>query len=143
MSAASLITAAQFVHVPHARTALLASAHAPARRTRTLGSRTSLANMRRLLDYLRDELRTNGPRGNRDFKGAPVSGHYRGRKDTSIALYYLWLTGEVMIHHRQGFDRYYDLRERVAPPEFDYAASEQEAEELLCPQEYLLPGLDA
>ena len=81
-----------------------------------------------LLDYLRDELRTNGPRGNRDFKGAPVSGNYRGRKDTSIALYYLWLTGETMIHHRQGFDRYYDLRERVAPPEFDYAATEQEAE---------------
>ena len=74
-----------------------------------------------LLDYLRDELRTNGPRGNRDFKGAPVSGHYRGRKDTSIALYFLWLTGEIMIHHRQGFDRYYDLRERIAPPEFDYA----------------------
>ncbi len=82
-----------------------------------------------LLDYLRDELRTNGPRGNRDFKGVPVSGNYRGRKDTSIALYYLWLTGEIMIHHRRGFDRYYDLRERVAPPEFDYAASEQEAED--------------
>ena len=81
-----------------------------------------------LLDYLRDELRTNGPRGNRDFKGAPVSGNYRGRKDTSIALYRLWLTGETMVHHRQGFDRYYDLRERVAPSEFDYAASEQEAE---------------
>lgn len=81
-----------------------------------------------LLDYLRGELRMNGPRGNRDFEGAPVSGHYRGRKDTSIALYYLWITGEVMIHHRQGFDRYYDLRERVAPPEFDYAASEAKTE---------------
>jgi len=81
-----------------------------------------------LLDYLRGELRTNGPRGNRDFKAAPVTGNYRGRKESSIALYYLWLTGETMIHHRQGFDRYYDLRERVAPPEFDYAATEQEAE---------------
>jgi hypothetical protein len=81
------------------------------------------------LDYLREELRANGPRGNRDFKGAPVSGHYRGRKDTSIALYYLWLTGEIMIHHRQGFDRYYDLRERVAPPAYNYAASEKEAED--------------
>ena len=73
-----------------------------------------------LLDYLRNELRTNGPRGNRDFKSAPVSGHYRGRKESSIALYYLWLTGEVMIHHRQGFDRFYDLRERVAPPEYRF-----------------------
>jgi len=82
-----------------------------------------------LLDYLRDELRTNGPRGNRDFKSAPVSGNYRGRKESSVALYYLWLTGETMIHHREGFDRYYDLRERVAPPEFDYAASEGESED--------------
>jgi uncharacterized protein len=80
------------------------------------------------LDYLREELQANGPRGNRDFKGAPISGNYRGRKDTSIALYYLWITGEIMIHHRQGFDRYYDLRERIAPPEYDYAASDAEAE---------------
>jgi uncharacterized protein YcaQ len=95
----------------------------------------------RTLDYLRDELRKNGPRGNRDFKGAPVSGNYRGRKDTSIALYYLWLTGETMIHHRQGFDRYYDLRERIAPPEFDYAASEQEAEEFFAPKTVSFLGL--
>jgi uncharacterized protein YcaQ len=93
------------------------------------------------LDYLREELRMNGPRGNRDFKGAPVSGNYRGRKDTSIALYYLWLTGETMIHHREGFDRYYDLREHVAPPEYNYAASDQEAEEFLEPKTISFLGL--
>jgi uncharacterized protein len=93
------------------------------------------------LDYLREELRTNGPRGNRDFKGAPVSGNYRGRKDTSIALYYLWLTGEIMIHHRQGFDRYYDLRERVAPPEYDYAATDSEAEEFFSTSSVSFLGL--
>ena len=93
------------------------------------------------LDYLRDELRTNGPRGNRDFKGAPVSGNYRGRKDTSIALYYLWLTGETMIHHREGFDRYYDLRERVAPPEHNHAASDQEAENFFEPKTISFLGL--
>jgi hypothetical protein len=93
------------------------------------------------LDYLRNELLANGPRGNRDFQGAPVSGHYRGRKDTSIALYYLWLTGEIMIHHRQGFDRYYDLRERIAPPEYNYAASEQEAEDYFARKNIALLGL--
>jgi hypothetical protein len=93
------------------------------------------------LDYLRDELRTNGPRGNRDFKGAPISGNYRGRKDTSIALYYLWLTGETMIHHRLGFDRYYDLRERIAPPEYDYAASDSEAEDFFSTSSVSFLGL--
>jgi len=93
------------------------------------------------LDSLRQELRANGPRGNRDFKGAPVSGHYRGGKDTSIALYFLWLTGEIMIHHRQGFDRYYDLRERIAPAEYNYAASEQEAEDYFARKNVAFLGL--
>lgn len=83
-----------------------------------------------LLDQMRAELRERGPLGNRDFAGgARVTGHYRGRKDTAIALYYLWLTGEAMIHHRQGFERVYDLRERVAPPRYDTVAPETEAED--------------
>ncbi len=94
-----------------------------------------------VLDYLRGELRAKGPCGNRDFKGAPVSGNYRGRKDTSIALYYLWITGEVMIHHRQGFDRFYDLRERVVPPEFDYTASEGQAEDYFARKHVAFLGL--
>jgi hypothetical protein len=46
-----------------------------------------------------------------------------------VALYYLWLLGEVMITGRQGFDRIYDLRERVAPREYDSVASVSEAED--------------
>jgi hypothetical protein len=66
---------------------------------------------------------------NRDFKGNKrIANHYRGRKDTAIALYYLWITGEVMIHHRNGFDRVYDLTERVVPAEFNYSAPEEAAE---------------
>jgi uncharacterized protein YcaQ len=72
-------------------------------------------------------VRARGPLGNRDVAGERVE-HYRGGKDSAVALYYLWLTGELMIHHRQGFDRVYDLRERVAPSTWDYAASEEEAE---------------
>jgi hypothetical protein len=68
--------------------------------------------------------------GNRDFTGNGLQQwSYRGRKDSAVALYYLWLLGEVMITNRRGFDRIYDLRERVAPPEFDTVASEAEAED--------------
>ncbi len=75
-------------------------------------------------------LKERGPLGNRDFEGMALKEwSYRGRKETSLALYYLWLTGEVMISHRKGFDRYYDLRERVAPPEFHHSASEKESED--------------
>jgi uncharacterized protein YcaQ len=67
---------------------------------------------------------------NRDFEGSSLGyWSYRGRKDSALALYYLWLLGEVMITRRQGFDRIYDLRERVAPPEFDHMASTGQAED--------------
>ena len=82
-----------------------------------------------LLDEMRAELRSRGPLGNRDFTGRTrVHDNYRGGKDSSLALYYLWLTGEVMISHRQGFERVYDLRERVAPMNYDSVAPEDEAE---------------
>ncbi len=83
-----------------------------------------------LVKHVLDELRERGPLGNRDFEGAKVSAwSYRGRKEASIALFYLWLTGEVMITNRKGFDRIYDLRERVLPPEFDFEVTDSEAED--------------
>ncbi len=83
-----------------------------------------------VVKFVLDELREKGPLGNRDIEGDAVKAwSYRGRKETSITLFYLWLTGEVMISTRKGFDRIYDLRERVLPSEFDYAAPEAEAED--------------
>jgi hypothetical protein len=81
-----------------------------------------------LLDAVCDELRTRGPLGNRDFTGGARVSNYRGRKETSLALYYLWLTGELMIHHREGFERVYDFRDNIAPPDLNYAATDEEAE---------------
>lgn len=75
-------------------------------------------------------LRANGPMSNRDFEGNGLSQwSYRGRKDSAVALFYLWLLGEVMITTRKGFDRVYDLRERVVPPEYDSVAPISEAED--------------
>lgn len=75
-------------------------------------------------------LRENGPMSNRDFTGEGLKyWSYRGRKDSSLALFYSWLLGDVMITHRRGFDRIYDLRERVIPREYDYATTIEEAED--------------
>ena len=84
---------------------------------------------KKLLDDVRAELRKRGPLGNRDFDGARVqSWSYRGRKETAVALFDMWLSGELMMHHRVGFDRVYDFRENIAPKEFNYVASEKDAE---------------
>lgn len=78
-------------------------------------------------NVLRD-IETGGPRGNRDFRGTASVSNYRGGKNTSLALYYLWLTGELMIDHRRGFDRVYDLRDRVAPLEHNRTVPVGDAE---------------
>jgi len=75
------------------------------------------------------EVTERGPLSTRDFKSdAPRFSTYRSGKVTGIALYRLWLAGELMTHSRRGFDRVYDLRERVAPPAYRHAASVEEAE---------------
>jgi hypothetical protein len=66
---------------------------------------------------------------------------YRGRKDSAIALYYLWLTGEVMVHHRAGFERVYDFRQNVAPASLDRKATVQEAERYFARKAFAFRGL--
>jgi uncharacterized protein YcaQ len=95
-----------------------------------------------LLKFVLNELRARGPLGNRDLDGAALkTWSYRGRKETSVALFYLWLIGEVMITHRKGFDRIYDLRERVLPSEFDHAVSDAEAEDFFSRKSIAFLGL--
>ena len=94
------------------------------------------------LEQVREALQVNGPMGNRDFKGNKrFKNNYRGSKDTAVALYALWITGDVMIHHRNGFDRIYDLTDRVAPAEFNYAAPDEEAEEFFARKTVSFLGL--
>jgi uncharacterized protein YcaQ len=95
-----------------------------------------------LFEQVRAELRTRGPLGNRDFDGNHIGlWNYRGRKDTSLALFDMWLSGELMMHHRNGFSRVYDFRENIAPKEFDYLASEKEAEDFFARKNVAFMGL--
>lgn len=95
-----------------------------------------------LFEQVRAELRGRGPLGNRNLDGKHIGpGNYRGRKDTSLALYDMWLSGEVMIRHREGFERVYDFRENIAPKELDYVASETEAEEFFARKSVAFMGL--
>jgi uncharacterized protein YcaQ len=95
-----------------------------------------------LFERVRAELRTRGPLGNRDFEGNRVGAwNYRGRKDTSLALYDMWLSGELMMHHRVGFDRVYDFRENVAPKQFDTVATVEEAEKFFARKSVAFMGL--
>ncbi|HEY9151970.1 MAG TPA: crosslink repair DNA glycosylase YcaQ family protein, partial [Anaerolineales bacterium] len=95
-----------------------------------------------IFDFVRAELKKRGPLGNRDFDGESLgSWNYRGRKETSLALYDMWISGELMMHHRDGFNRVYDFRENIAPKEFDTIASERETEDFFARKTVALMGL--
>ena len=95
-----------------------------------------------LFEQVRAELRARGPLGNRDFDGNHIGlWNYRGRKDTSLALFDMWLSGEIMIHHRERFERVYDFRENIAPKEFDHVATEKEAEKFFACKSVSFLGL--
>lgn len=80
---------------------------------------------------------------NRDFEMAKRTRteSYRGRKDSAVALYYLWRVGEVMTHHRERFERVYALTERVAPAHLICERDEAEVEHFLIKKEVSFSGL--
>ena len=88
-------------------------------------------------------LKDCGTVGNRDFDAADrkKTQSYRGRKDSALALYYLWRIGEVMTHHRERFERVYALTENVAPKELIYEKTQEEADRFLVKKEISFGGV--
>jgi uncharacterized protein len=92
---------------------------------------------------MRDILHERGVVSNRDFEMATRTHtqSYRGRKDSALALYYLWRTGEVMTHHRERFERVYALTEAVAPAHLVRESDEAEADRFLIKKDISFSGL--
>ena len=92
---------------------------------------------------MRAILQERGVVSNRDFEMATRTRtqSYRGRKDSALALYYLWRTGEVMTHHRERFERMYALTEKVAPAHLIRESGEAEADRFLIKKEIAFNGL--
>ncbi|MCA9987266.1 MAG: YcaQ family DNA glycosylase, partial [Anaerolineales bacterium] len=92
---------------------------------------------------MRAILQEQGTVSNRDFAAASRkrTDNYRGRKDSALALYYLWRTGEVMTHHRENFERVYALTEAVAPGHLLGSSSEVESDRFLILKDISFAGL--
>ncbi len=83
------------------------------------------------IEFVRNKITQDGPLASRDFKDRErVKGGFNTVKDTSHALEYLWISGELMVHSRRGFDRVFDLSERLHPGESEplVAISDEEAD---------------
>jgi uncharacterized protein YcaQ len=95
------------------------------------------------IEEMRAVLRERGTVSNRDFamKDRSRTTSYRGRKDSAVALYYLWYIGEVMTHHRERFERVYALTENVAPANLIYAADAEATNQFLLKKQLAFYGL--
>jgi uncharacterized protein len=77
------------------------------------------ASDRRMEDWVRDRIRAEGPLRSQDFESDGARGPWWDWKPAKAALEYLFQSGELMVAARPGFQKLYDLAERVLPPGTD------------------------
>ncbi len=83
------------------------------------GWATDPAN-RAVMDHVLDRIRRDGPLGSRHFESPEEAGPaapwaWYGTKPERRALDLLWLRGDLVVRRRDGFQRVFDLAERVVP----------------------------
>ena len=79
----------------------------------------------------------------RDFDAADRRAivSYRGTKDSSLVLYYLWLVGDTMTHHRDGFERVYAPTDAVAPAHLISEAGEADTDRFMARKAVAFAGI--
>jgi uncharacterized protein YcaQ len=95
------------------------------------------------IDEMRAILRSGREVSNRDFAMGDRTriDDYRGRKDSALALHYLWRVGEAMVARRERFERVYALTEAIAPAEALREVDPAEAEDVLLRKSIASDGL--
>jgi uncharacterized protein YcaQ len=95
------------------------------------------------IDEMRVLLRERPIVSGRDFDAAQRTSvnSYRGSKDSSVALYYLWRVGEAMTHHRERFERVYAATQAVAPPHLLVAADEDATDRFMARKQIAFAGI--
>lgn len=77
--------------------------------------KTSKSDMKKVLERIRAE----GPLMSRDFESDHKGGNWWDWKPAKWALQRLFLEGNLMVSHRSGFQRIYDLSENILPENID------------------------
>ena len=81
-----------------------------------------------IIDRVYKHIKTSGPTCSADFKNATKvkrEGWWE-LKAENIALKYLFYSGRILVSYRKGFQRYYDLPERVIPSNISSEPMEQD-----------------
>lgn len=116
------------------------------RRSRTWGRMATLPDDFALgpaIEEMRRLLRDGRELSNRSFAmdSRTRVDTYRSRKDSGLALHYLWRVGEAMVTRRERFERVYARAEAVAPARFLAEAPDAEADDFLLLKDVAAAGL--
>jgi len=89
--------------------------------------------LKNAISHALSEITKHGPLSAQEFK---QKGKIKSKVVTSV-LNLLWDCGELMIHHVEGNRRYYDLTERLLPPNTDVETPSREEYERFMIQKYM------
>jgi uncharacterized protein YcaQ len=97
-----------------------------------------------VIDQVYNAIKQQGALSSKDFK-VPLERKSKGWwawKSEKRALEYLFHTGQLLIQYRKGFQKFYDLPERVLPPGIDHEPMPiDEIPEYLCDQTFASFGI--
>ncbi len=91
------------------------------------------------VEEIMSRIEDEGPLCSRDFKGDVADGSWYSRPSRRV-LAALWSSGELAVHNRIGFERHFDLTERVIPLKDCPALPEAEGVALLLESAAALHG---
>ena len=74
---------------------------------------------KKVMKYVLDRIRADGPLQSKDFETDRTRGSWFDWKPAKIALEHLFHDGTLMVHERKGFQKVYDLTERIIPAAID------------------------
>ncbi|TFG83344.1 MAG: winged helix-turn-helix domain-containing protein, partial [Spirochaetales bacterium] len=72
-----------------------------------------------MVNLVRERIKSEGPLRSQDFQSEGNRGPWWDWKPAKAALEFLFQSGELMVTARPGFQKLYDLRERVLPEDTD------------------------
>lgn len=83
---------------------------------------------KKLMRHVLDRIRNEGPLMSRSFEPAsnPKGDGWWEAKPAKLALLRLFFEGEILVSHRQGFQRLFDLTERVIPSDISTTSPSKE-----------------
>jgi uncharacterized protein YcaQ len=95
------------------------------------------------IEEMRAVLRERGTVSNRDFAMHTRTriDSYRGRKDSALALHYLWRVGDAMVARRERFERIYAPTDAIVPASLIRESSDAEADDFLLTKMVAVAGL--